>query len=327
MTIKRQAQDNLEGPYRKSTRGNDWMEEEYRNIIESCKKNPPPCKVGANKDNKHKNRLVKSVVAFSDKVRYFDVLPTDETRVKLEDVVDDYINASFINGETSGSYREYIACQAPLRSTRGDFWRMVWQQCSGVVVMLTPLEENGVIKCDQYWPEVNGTKKYGDFLIHNRKTFNVGPNIIRSLVMKPLADDIRPREVIHLEFRGWVDHGTVEDAKTIVNLANLTRRLRERVATANNVSGPMVVHCSAGVGRTGTFIACDIALQRAKQRMSVDVQRTVRLLRWQRPKSVMTAGQYGMIYAVAQAATRTEVTMCAMTEQTVMNSEVPAMAV
>lgn len=177
---------------------------------------------------------------------------------------------------------------------------MIWEQSSGVVVMLSSLSENGVVKCDCYWPEEGQTKKYGGLLVHNRKTFSSsGTTIIRSLFIKPEDGSQPHREIMHIEFGGWPDYGAVQDSKAIASLIGLARRLKDR-SSINNLTGPMVVHCSAGVGRTGTFIAIDIVTQRLQHRMSTDIPKIVKNLRWQRPMSVMTISQYNMIYNVSK---------------------------
>ncbi|PRP76223.1 ADP-ribosylation factor 1 [Planoprotostelium fungivorum] len=289
MTVKRLAQNHLESPQKKVLKGNDWMHEEFYGLVDSCLRNAPICSIGRSDVNTEKNR-------------YSDVVPSDDSRVQLEGVEHDYINASYINGETPGTFQEYIACQAPLRSTRGDFWRMIWEQSSGIIAMLSSLVENGITKCDSYWPNEGKTKRYGDFLVHNRKTIQVAQDIfIHNLALKAETLPGTPiREIVHLQYTGWTDHSSVEDTRLICSLVNMTRKLRGRAASVYNLRGPMVVHCSAGVGRTGTFIACDITMQRLQQHMAVDVYRTVRLLRWQRPMSVMNVGQYTMIYNVAR---------------------------
>ncbi|PRP83455.1 receptor-type tyrosine-protein phosphatase C [Planoprotostelium fungivorum] len=233
----------------------------------------------------------------SNKNRYFDILPTDQSRVRLR-CSQDYINASHITGETPDC-STYIACQAPLSTTIDDFWRMIWEQACGVIVMLTSLREKNVEKCAQYWPEVNKGAIYGRLLVHHKGVSQHGPFTIRSLVIQHMDQMQVQRNISHVEFSAWPDKGAA-DPTILIELIRLVRQLRQ--ARSNEANGPVVTHCSAGVGRTGAFLACDITLSKLQSGMPIDIRRTVLALRKQRSKMVMTVEQYALIHSVAREA-------------------------
>ncbi|KAL9967588.1 hypothetical protein ACROYT_G025850 [Oculina patagonica] len=183
------------------------------------------------------------------KNRYANIVAYDHTRVLLNPIEgvagSDYINANFIDGYNR--QRAYIAAQGPLMETFDDFWRMMWEQMSSVIVMLTKLEERGRRKCDQYWPE-RGTRNYGQIQVTLKETLNMSHYTVRKLVMthKMYPDDERVVKQFH--FTAWPDHGVPSHPTPLLSLVRHT-------FSANRESiGPMLVHCSAGVGRTGTFI-------------------------------------------------------------------------
>ncbi|PRP77804.1 receptor tyrosine phosphatase type r2a [Planoprotostelium fungivorum] len=238
------------------------------------------CSIGSETRHAHKNR-------------YWDIIPRNDTRVLLEadDEDEDYINASYIDGEEKK--REYIACQAPLDSTIYDFWSMVWQQMCPLIVMLTALKEGKTIKCTQYWPDDGTCAAYGPIKVHHRKTFNLNPFTLRTFTLQKYGEE--DRELVQIQMDTWPDHGVPTCTKVIRELLWLMQRIRQR----SQLPGPALIHCSAGVGRTGSLIACDIISQRLRQRKSVDVKRTVEGLRKQRPKMVMTADQYYLIHRLA----------------------------
>jgi len=155
----------------------------------------------------YSRRSISALQINKNKNRYIAYRPLDETRVVLETISgiegSDYINASFISGEGPNASRCYIACQAPMDSTTIDFWRMIWEQRCGVIVMVTDLEENKALK---YWPDEGQVLRFGSLLICNKKNFKLGEIEVRSLLIKggtPGNEDTR--EVIHLQYRDWPD--------------------------------------------------------------------------------------------------------------------------
>ncbi|KAG5345078.1 PTPRB phosphatase, partial [Acromyrmex charruanus] len=223
------------------------------------------------------------------KNRYSDILPYDFSRVKL-DVIDndpntDYINASFIRGYTGED--EYIACQGPKEETTYDFWRMINQYNINIIVMLTQLVEKGKEKCHQYYPTTGEIFRYEDMIIRCTSELDFRTHTQRTLV---LQKENKKRSIIHLHFKDWPDHDVPEDFDPMINFCQIMRRN----IIANK--GFVVVHCSAGIGRTGTLIAIDILLQQIRDNRKLDVFGTVYRLRHHRINMVQRESQYAYIY-------------------------------
>jgi len=242
------------------------------------------------------------------KNRYNCFRPLETTRVILQQVDgiegSDYINANYINGEAPHTLHKYIACQAPLESTITDFWRMIWEQRCGVIVMLTELDE-GNNKAHQYWPEEGQIKRYGNLMVCHKKNFQIGEIQVRSLLLKESTSQGNAREIIHLQYNNWPDFGVPSTTKSIRDLLVLITKFKERAVNVYSLSGPIVVHCSAGVGRTGVFIACHITLDRLNHNHPPNVKETVRKIRAQRQGMVRTEAQYILIYLVLLDSLRT----------------------
>ncbi|KAF5907896.1 receptor-type tyrosine-protein phosphatase beta-like, partial [Clarias magur] len=224
------------------------------------------------------------------KNRYNNILPYDATRVKLscleDDPCSDYINASFIPG--NNFRREYIATQGPLPGTKDDFWRMVWEQNVHNVVMVTQCVEKGRLKCDQYWPTDREPLYYGDLVVHMLSESVLSEWTIREFKIFCEGQLNYPRIVRHFHYTVWPDHGVPETTQSLVQFVRTVRDYIDRVSN----SGPTVVHCSAGVGRTGTFIVLDRALQQVDSRGTVDIYGCVFDLRLHRSHLVQTENQY-----------------------------------
>ncbi|XP_028328370.1 receptor-type tyrosine-protein phosphatase F isoform X7 [Gouania willdenowi] len=232
------------------------------------------------------------------KNRYANVIAYDHSRVVLTSVDavpgSDYINANYIDG-----YRKqnaYIATQGPLPETLSDFWRMVWEQRSNTIVMITRLEEKSRVKCDQYWPS-RGTETYGMIQVNMLDTVELATYSVRTFALYKNGSSEK-REVRQFQFMAWPDHGVPEYPTPILAFLR-------RVKTCNPPdAGPMVVHCSAGVGRTGCFIVIDAMLERMKHEKSVDIYGHVTCMRAQRNYMVQTEDQYIFIHeALLEAAT------------------------
>ncbi|XP_030652837.1 receptor-type tyrosine-protein phosphatase S isoform X10 [Nomascus leucogenys] len=224
------------------------------------------------------------------KNRYANVIAYDHSRVILQPIEgivgSDYINANYVDG-----YRRqnaYIATQGPLPETFGDFWRMVWEQRSATIVMMTRLEEKSRIKCDQYWPN-RGTETYGFIQVTLLDTIELATFCVRTFSLHKNGSSEK-REVRQFQFTAWPDHGVPEYPTPFLAFLR-------RVKTCNPPdAGPVVVHCSAGVGRTGCFIVIDAMLERIKPEKTVDVYGHVTLMRSQRNYMVQTEDQYSFIH-------------------------------
>ncbi|XP_068460871.1 receptor-type tyrosine-protein phosphatase S-like isoform X3 [Clinocottus analis] len=224
------------------------------------------------------------------KNRYANVIAYDHTRVVLAPIEgvlgSDYINANYIDG-----YRKqnaYIATQGSLAETFGDFWRMVWEQRAASVVMMTRLEEKSRIKCDQYWPS-RGTETYGMIQVTLLDTMELATFCVRTLSLHKSGSSER-REVRQFQFTAWPDHGVPEYPTPFLNF------LRRVKACNPPDAGPIIAHCSAGVGRTGCFIVIDGMLERIRHERTVDIYGHVTLMRSQRNYMVQTEDQYSFIH-------------------------------
>ncbi|XP_047610848.1 receptor-type tyrosine-protein phosphatase C isoform X6 [Phacochoerus africanus] len=228
-----------------------------------------------------------------NKNRYVDILPYDYNRVELSDINGDagsnYINASYIDGFKEP--RKYIAAQGPRDETIDDFWRMIWEQKATVIVMVTRCEEGNKNKCAEYWPSMEeGSHAYGDVIVEVNEHKRCPDYIIQKFTITNRKEKINGRAVTHIQFTSWPDHGVPEDP-------HLLLKLRRRVnAFSNFFSGPIVVHCSAGVGRTGTYIGIDAMLEGLEAENKVDVYGYVVKLRRQRCLMVQVEAQYILIH-------------------------------
>uniref|UniRef100_A0A3B4AUV8 Receptor-type tyrosine-protein phosphatase delta n=1 Tax=Periophthalmus magnuspinnatus TaxID=409849 RepID=A0A3B4AUV8_9GOBI len=232
------------------------------------------------------------------KNRYANVIAYDHSRVILSSIEgvtgSDYINANYIDG-----YRRqnaYIATQGPLPESFGDFWRMVWEQHTANIIMMTKLEEKSRVKCDQYWP-TRGTETYGLIQVTLLDTVELATYSVRTFALYKSGSNEK-REVRHFQFTAWPDHGVPEHPTPFLAF------LRRVKACNPPDAGPMVVHCSAGVGRTGCFIVIDAMTERIKHEKTIDIYGHVTLMRSQRNYMVQTEDQYIFIHdALLEAVT------------------------
>ncbi|XP_073411626.1 receptor-type tyrosine-protein phosphatase beta isoform X1 [Dendrobates tinctorius] len=224
------------------------------------------------------------------KNRYNNILPYDFTRVKLSNVDDDpcsdYINASYTPG--NNFRREYIATQGPLPGTKDDFWKMVWEQNVHNIVMVTQCVEKGRVKCDHYWPFDQDSLYYGDLIVQMLSESVLPEWTIREFKICSEDQLDAARLVRHFHYTVWPDHGVPETTQSLIQFVRTVRDYINRTPGA----GPTVVHCSAGVGRTGTFIALDRILQQVDTKDSVDIYGAVHDLRFHRVHMVQTECQY-----------------------------------
>nr|XP_061831838.1 receptor-type tyrosine-protein phosphatase C-like isoform X1 [Nerophis lumbriciformis] len=227
------------------------------------------------------------------KNRYVDILPYDHNRVQLRtgngEAGCDYINASFIDGYNES--KKYIAAQGPKEETVCDFWRMIWEQKSSIIVMVTRCEEGNKVKCVQYWPSPDReTEIYEEFVVKLLSEDYFPDYIIRNLSLTNRREKSLEREVTHIQFISWPDHGVPGEP-------HLLLKLRRQVnAFKDFFSGPIVVHCSAGVGRTGTYIGIDAMMECLEAESRVDIYRFVFNLRKQRCLMVQVEAQYILIH-------------------------------
>ncbi|XP_061487507.1 receptor-type tyrosine-protein phosphatase T isoform X9 [Rhineura floridana] len=224
-----------------------------------------------------------------NKNRYGNIISYDHSRVRLQlldgDPHSDYINANYIDGYNRPHH--YIATQGPMQETVKDFWRMIWQENSASVVMVTNLVEVGRVKCVRYWPD--DTEVYGDIKVTLIETEPLAEYIIRTFtVQKKGYHEIR--EIRQFHFTSWPDHGVPCYATGLLGFVRQVKFLNPPDA------GPIVVHCSAGAGRTGCFIAIDIMLDMAENEGVVDIFNCVRELRSQRVNLVQTEEQYVFVH-------------------------------
>ncbi|MED6289533.1 hypothetical protein CHARACLAT_003797, partial [Characodon lateralis] len=224
------------------------------------------------------------------KNRYNNILPYDSTRVKLsyvdDDPCSDYINASYIPG--NNFRREYIATQGPLPGTKDDFWKMVWEQNVHNVVMVTQCVEKGRVKCDHYWPFDQDPLYYGDLIVQMLSESVLPEWTIREFRICCEQQLSFIRLVRQFHYTVWPDHGVPESTQSLIQFVRTVRDYVNRTPG----SGPTVVHCSAGVGRTGTFIVLDRVLQQLDTRDTADIYGVVFDLRLHRSHMVQTEGQY-----------------------------------
>uniref|UniRef100_A0A8C1M0W6 protein-tyrosine-phosphatase n=2 Tax=Cyprinus carpio TaxID=7962 RepID=A0A8C1M0W6_CYPCA len=223
------------------------------------------------------------------KNRYGNIIAYDHSRVRLQPLEgeqsSDYINANYVDGYHRPNH--YIATQGPMQETVYDFWRMVWQENTATIVMVTNLVEVGRVKCCKYWPD--DTEIYRDMKVTLIETQLLSEYVIRTFaVEKRGAHEIR--EIRQFHFTGWPDHGVPYHA---TGLLGFVRRIKAK-SPAN--AGPMVIHCSAGAGRTGCFIVIDIMLDMAEREGVVDIYNCVRELRSRRVNMVQTEEQYVFIH-------------------------------
>ncbi|XP_059173259.1 uncharacterized protein LOC131953868 [Physella acuta] len=259
------------------TRDKGYFDEQFKKI-------PAPenvsTAIGLSEKNKHKNR-------------YKNICTYDHSRVHL-DINEkknegDYINASYIQGYNSED--KFIASQGPNSIIINDFVRMLWEQKVDKVVMLTNLIEEGKVKCDRYWPE-DGKMMFGDIKVKLAVTHVFADYTIRRLLLSKKSTEVQ--QVIQFHFTSWPDKGVPITPWALVDF-------EQRVAF-NPTSRPVVVHCSAGVGRTGTFIALRNVMREAEETGRVNFLQTVARLRQDRMNMVQTAEQYEFLHKAAQVA-------------------------
>ncbi len=223
-----------------------------------------------------------------------DVLCWDQSRVKLRNAQEDYIHASYVDGYYKK--KEFICAQGPLDDTVEDFWEMVWDQKVGVIVQLTKRIEDGRIKVSEYWNAIKGkSTKCGRFstrTLEQRDTTIDEERILMSdLLVRRAPKKNDTVSVLHLLHMSWPDHASPPSGNALIETMRCAREKNRR-------GGPILIHCSAGIGRTGTLVSIDVCVQRLLTKREVNVEQVVRRIRSQRKCAVQTANQYCFIHKV-----------------------------
>ena len=264
--------------------------------------------------NKNKGEATEAVTEQNKPLnRYPNILPNDKNRVKLDTCggayESDYINASFLDGP-DGSEKYYICTQGPLPTTCGDFWRMVWDHKVTNILMLTQCWENDRIKCHRYWPEnQDQDKTYGKFTVNPVSEEDDKKNklkIRKFQVMNELAPN-ETRDVTQYQYLGWKDHEVPEDISSIIHLGNIVAQSKKENPA------PFVVHCSAGIGRTGTFCVMHNILTQVekaikggqKSGFEFSIPEEIVKMRSQRSGIIQTKEQYLYTYEGIHKGSRT----------------------
>jgi len=235
------------------------------------------------------------------KNRYRDISPYDDTRVILEDVNNDYINANYVNMEITGENawtNRYIACQGPLPNTAVDFWTMVWEQKSTFIVMLTALMEGGRHKCHQYWPNLGDTVSYGCWLIQTIRDDSSNESFaFRDFVLhRCIVDEMgratgvyETREIKQMQYIAWPDHGVPDDPTNFLDFVARVRKTRAEMKV------PSIIHCSAGIGRTGVLITMETAMCLMEANQPIYPLQIAQRMRNQRAMMIQTALQFKFV--------------------------------
>lgn len=226
-----------------------------------------------------------------------------------ETIRNDYIHANYVDGYKQKN--AYISTQGPLDETMEDFWRMIWEQQVLVIAMTTKVIEQRKLKCAQYWPlERDESLQVNElFQIVNKHVEDLQDYRVSKLQVKHLESN-QVRNIVHCQFMSWPDHGVPKTASQILDFIDLVRKnqvecLKQLKWNGHPLGPPICVHCSAGIGRTGTFCAIDISINRLKDCNTVNVFDTVNKIRLQRAQSVQMRDQYVFCYlAVIEYAIR-----------------------
>lgn len=239
--------------------------------------------------------------------RYKQLYPYDDNRIHLEPEGEDkhdFINASYLNGYKKP--KAFIAAQGPTDVTINDFWRMIFQQDCGKIVMLTNLFEECKMKCVRYWPEADEPQTYGIYEV-TLVSENELPNWTIRHLQATHGETKEVKDFQHFHFTAWPDRGVPDNPSIMLNF-------RDKVMHEHSfLDGPILVHCSAGIGRTGTFVALDFLLRQAHAEAYIDVFNTVTDMRYQRTNFVQTDIQYEFVHnAIVEALNTKE---CEVTQE------------
>lgn len=195
--------------------------------------------------------------------------------------------------------KKYIATQGPLANTKNDFWSMVWHENCNVIVMTTKEIERSKTKCTRYWPDKDKLIKYGKVSVKTLSEKATLDYTLREFKIFYEGDESNSHIVYHYHFTAWPDHGVPSDPGCVLNFLHEVNCKQESLGE----SGPIVVHCSAGIGRTGTFIVIDLLIDQIKRHglnCEIDIQKTIKIVRSKRSGMVQTEAQYKFVYLAVQ---------------------------
>ncbi|XP_072047180.1 uncharacterized protein [Amphiura filiformis] len=262
--------------YVKGKRQNAELQQEWESLPKNlCR----PTTMGKKPENKGKNRF-RNVVAY------------DHSRVVLEPLEDDpdsdYINACYIKGVNNP--RAYIASQGPKDITIDDYWRMVWQENISVMVMACNIIETGKLKCVKYWPDKGTHETFGDFdVTFDSEEQKHADYLIRNFTISKNGEE-GTRKVVQFHYTNWPDKDIPKHCTPVLQL------LKEVNEHYQDRNAPLLIHCSAGAGRTGALIAIHTMMEMAEQRGQVDIYNFVFSMRNSRANIVQTPEQYAYVH-------------------------------
>ncbi|KAK1888911.1 Tyrosine-protein phosphatase non-receptor type 14 [Dissostichus eleginoides] len=243
----------------------------------------------------------------TERNRFRDVVPYEENRVELVPNKENntgYINASHIKVMIRGEEWHYIATQGPLANTCADFWQMVWEQGVNVIAMVTAEEEGGRPKSHRYWPKLgskHNSATHGKFKVTTKFRTDSGCYATTGLKVKHLLSG-QERTVWHLQYTDWPEQGCPEYVQGFLSyleeIQSVRRHTNSMLDTSKSLNPPVVVHCSAGVGRTGVVILTELMISCLEHNEPVEVPTMLSELRQQRMLMVQTISQYKFVYQV-----------------------------
>uniref|UniRef100_A0A4W3IJR6 Tyrosine-protein phosphatase non-receptor type n=1 Tax=Callorhinchus milii TaxID=7868 RepID=A0A4W3IJR6_CALMI len=243
----------------------------------------------------------------AERNRFRDVIPYEENRVELVPTKENntgYVNASHIKVTVAGEEWHYIATQGPLPHTCHDFWQMVWEQGVNVIAMVTAEEEGGKPKSHRYWPKLgskHSSATYGKFKVTTKFRTDSGCYATTGLKVKHLLSG-QERTVWHLQYTDWPDHGSPDDVQGFLSyleeIQSVRRHTNSMLDSTKSCTPPIVVHCSAGAGRTGVVILTEVMIGCLEHNEKLEVPVMLGFLRQQRMLMVQTIAQYKFVYQV-----------------------------